>query len=48
MGRPLTTALRARRMADLVFPYDLWLGLAMFVLGRRGLDRVIRCKGILL
>ncbi len=48
MGRPLMTALRARRMADLVFPYDLWLGLAMFVLGRRGLDRVIRCKGVLL
>ncbi len=45
---PLRTSVRTRRMADMVFGSDRLLGAAMFALGRRGLDRAIRCKGVLL
>jgi digeranylgeranylglycerophospholipid reductase len=41
---PLVTSLRTRRMADVVFPHDALLGAAMFMLGRRGAERAIRCK----
>jgi len=44
MLSPLMTSVRTRRMADMVFGSDWLLGAAMFVLGRRGLDRAIRCK----
>jgi digeranylgeranylglycerophospholipid reductase len=45
---PLTTSVRTRRMADLVFGSDLLLGAAMFLLGRRSLDRAIRCQRLVL
>lgn len=41
---PLATSLRTRRLADVFFPHDLLLGASMFILGRRGLERAIRCK----
>jgi len=44
MSGPLATSVRTRRMADMVFGSDLLLGAAMFILGRRGLDRAIRCQ----
>ncbi len=47
MGKPLRTALSTRRLADIFFPSDPLLGMSMRMLGRRGLNRVIRCKGIL-
>lgn len=48
MHGPLATAARTKRLADLVFRSDSLLGLSMFLLGRRGLDRAIRCKRALL
>jgi len=42
----LRDALRTRRMGDIVFPHELALGLTMFILGRRGLNRAIRCKKV--
>lgn len=45
---PLRTSVRTRRMADMVFGSDRLLGAAMFILGRRGLDRAIRCKRVFL
>ena len=44
MGGPLKTSLKTRRLADMVFSRDCTLELAMRMLGRRGLDRAIRCK----
>ncbi len=44
MYRPLARAVRTRRLADMVFPRDWLLGAGMAILGRNGLDRVIRCK----
>ena len=46
MRKPLQCAVRTRRMGDVVFPFDAGLGLAMALLGRRGLDRAIRCKPV--
>ncbi len=46
MYKPLRRAVRTRRMGDLVFPFDAGLGLAMAILGGRGLDRAIRCKRV--
>ncbi len=43
---PLVNALKTRRLADRFFGNDFLLGLAMAVLGRRGLDRAIRCKRV--
>jgi digeranylgeranylglycerophospholipid reductase len=48
MQAPLETSVRTRRMADMVFGSDLLLGAAMFALGRRGLDRAIRCRRLLI
>ncbi|MGD9962366.1 MAG: geranylgeranyl reductase family protein [Thermoplasmata archaeon] len=45
---PLRTSVRTRRSADMVFGSDRLLGAAMFILGRRGLDRAIRCKRVVL
>ena len=45
---PLERSVRTRRMADMVFGSDRLLGAAMFVLGRRGLDRAIRCRPLFL
>lgn len=47
MEKPLRNSLRTRWWADLVLPYDWLLGLTMAFLGRRGLDRAIRCKRLL-
>lgn len=47
MHTPLRTSVRTRRMADIVFPNDTLLGTAMYILGRRGLDRAIRCKRVI-
>ncbi|MGQ9587013.1 MAG: geranylgeranyl reductase family protein [Thermoplasmata archaeon] len=47
LGKPLKKALGTRRLADMVLPYDRLLGMAMAVLGRRGLDRAIRCQRII-
>lgn len=44
---PLKTSVRIRRMADVAFRSDAFLGVAMSILGRRGLDRAIRCKHLL-
>lgn len=44
IGIPLRTSLRTRRLADNFFPNNMMLGLSMALLGRRGLDRAIRCK----
>lgn len=44
MERPLRTSVRTKRMADIVFPSDTLLGMAMFILGKRGLDKAIRCR----
>ena len=44
LEKPLMTSLRTRRLADVFFPHDGLLGAAMFILGRRGLERTIRCK----
>lgn len=44
LEKPLLTSLKTRRLADVFFPHDALLGAAMFMLGKRGLDRVIRCK----
>jgi digeranylgeranylglycerophospholipid reductase len=46
MEGPLKTSVRTRKLADAAFAWDPLLGLAMFVLGRRGLDRAIRCKRV--
>ncbi|MBE0518025.1 MAG: NAD(P)/FAD-dependent oxidoreductase [Thermoplasmata archaeon] len=48
MGKPLRTALSTRRLANIFFPNDRLLGMSMRILGRRGLNRAIRCKRILL
>ena len=48
MGVPLRTSLKTRRLADLVFSRDGTLELAMRMIGRRGLDRAIRCKRVFL
>ena len=45
---PLELSVRTRRLADMVFVSDRLLGAAMFMLGRRGLDRAIRCRRLLL
>lgn len=44
MAKPLRNSVRTRRLADVAFSSDALLGMAMAVLGRRGLDRAIRCK----
>jgi digeranylgeranylglycerophospholipid reductase len=48
MQKPLSRSLRTRRYAGFVFSNDFMLGLAMAVLGGRGLDRAIRCKRLFL
>lgn len=48
MEGPLKTSLRTRKLANIAFAWDPLLGLAMYVLGRRGLDRAIRCKRALI
>lgn len=45
---PLRTSVRTMKLADIVFPNDRLTGAAMYVLGRRGLDRAIRCKRVVL
>lgn len=44
IGGPLRNSLRTRRLADVFFPSNMLLGLSMAILGRRGLDRAIRCR----
>ncbi len=44
MEGPLRRACRTRRLADFAFLNEAFLGLAMAVLGRRGLERALRCK----
>jgi len=46
MEKNLGNARRTRRLGDMFFPNDHLLGLAMFLLGRRGLNRAIRCKKV--
>ena len=48
IGGPLRNSLRTRRLADIVFPNNMLLGLSMRLLGTRGLDRAIRCKPLFL
>jgi digeranylgeranylglycerophospholipid reductase len=47
MFRPLKTALRTKWMSDIIFRHDREIDLTMRLLGRRGLDRTIRCKRVL-
>jgi digeranylgeranylglycerophospholipid reductase len=44
MEGPLTRAYRTVRLADYAFRNEALLGFAMAFLGRRGLERAIRCK----
>jgi len=46
MDGPLKAGLWTKNMADMFFPRDRTLELAMMVLGTRGLDRAIRCKRV--
>lgn len=46
MDGPLRTSVRTKKMADMVFRSDALLGASMLLLGRRGLDRAIRCKRV--
>ncbi|MCJ2532331.1 MAG: geranylgeranyl reductase family protein [Candidatus Thermoplasmatota archaeon] len=48
MYNPLSRSLRTKRFADFFFSNDRMLGLAMAILGNRGLDRAIRCKRLFL
>lgn len=48
IGGPLRNSVRIRRLADVAFSGDRLLGIAMAILGRRGLDRAIRCKRLFL
>ena len=47
MEAPLRNSLRTRRLAGIAFSSDVVLGAAMAALGRRGLDRAIRCQRLL-
>jgi digeranylgeranylglycerophospholipid reductase len=47
MFSPLKIALRTKRMGDIVFRRDAAVNMAMRLLGRKGLDRTIRCKRVL-
>lgn len=47
MAKPLGIALRTKRMGDVFFPSDGGTEFAMWVLGRAGLSRAIRCKRVL-
>lgn len=44
MFKPLKTALRTKWMSDMVFRHDRVVDLTMRLLGRKGLDRIIKCK----
>jgi len=46
--KPLKKSVSTRSLADMFYPIDSLLGLAMFILGRRGLERAIRCKPLFL
>jgi len=48
VGGPLKTSLRTRRLADIFFPSNTMLGFSMALLGKRGLDRAVRCKRLFL
>jgi digeranylgeranylglycerophospholipid reductase len=48
LDKPLKKSVSTRSLADLFYPSDSLLGLTMFILGRRGLDRAIRCKPLFL
>lgn len=48
MYAPLMNALRTKRMSDWIRSSDALLGAAMFCVGRRGLNRAIRCKRMFL
>jgi digeranylgeranylglycerophospholipid reductase len=48
LDKPLKKSVSTRSLADMFYPSDRLLGLAMFILGRRGLDRAIRCKPLFL
>ncbi len=48
MQGPLNRSLRTKRLAGPFFSNDLLLGLAMAMLGNRGLDKAIRCKRLFL
>jgi digeranylgeranylglycerophospholipid reductase len=48
MEVPLRNSVRTRRLADFAFSSDVALGASMAILGRRGLDRAIRCKRLFL
>ena len=44
IGIPLRNSLRTRKLGSLFFTSDLLLGFSMALLGKRRLDRAIRCK----
>ena len=48
IGTPLRNSLRTRRLGSLFFRNNALLGFSMALLGRRGLDRAIRCKRLFL
>ena len=48
MEGPLTRSFKTVRLAGFAFRNDALLGLAMAILGRRGLERAIRCKRLFL
>jgi digeranylgeranylglycerophospholipid reductase len=46
MFKPLKVALRTKWMSDMVFRHDSLVDLTLRLLGRKGLDRTIRCKKV--
>jgi flavin-dependent dehydrogenase len=46
MFKPLKIALRTKWMSDIVFRNDRAVALTLRLLGRKGLDRTIRCKRV--
>lgn len=45
-GEQLETGTRIKKLADQFFPSDFWMEIAMRLLGRRRMERAIRCQNI--
>lgn len=45
-GHQLATGVRIKKLADAFFPTDFWLEHAMRLLGRRRMERAIRCQEV--
>ncbi len=45
-GHQLATGVRIKKLADAFFPTDFWLEHAMRIMGRRRMERAIRCQEV--